>query len=241
MSDTVTIDARYCGPPTSGNGGYTAGALAQAMGIGAGDAVEIRLRVPPPLEVALTVERAGEVTRLVDHTGAEPVVVAEGRRVDAVELDPPTAATLLEATTATTPFDGVPLGARGPTGALWPLDEPAMYARGFLYEDVVKAVDVVVSKPGYGIIAECAANQTALLYTSRGHFREYDVLVAGMPRYLRARFLDQATLLAGRWEPALDALLAAPAPPERADVTGAEVAAARLLDMMGTCSTAVRS
>ena len=105
MSDTVTIDARYCGPPTSGNGGYTAGALAQAMGIGAGDAVEIRLRVPPPLEVDLTVERDGEVTRLVDHTGAEPVVVAEGRRVDAVELDPPTAATLLEATTATTPFD----------------------------------------------------------------------------------------------------------------------------------------
>ena len=79
-----------------------------------------------------------------------------------------------------------------------------MYARGFRYEDVVKAVDVVVTKPGYGIIAECAANGTALMYTSRGHFAEHDVLVAGMPRYLRTRYLDQATLLAGRWAPALD-------------------------------------
>ena len=38
--------------------------------------------------------------------------------------------------------------------------------------------DVVVTKPGYGIISECLANDTALLYTDRGHFIEYDVLVA---------------------------------------------------------------
>ena len=89
--------------------------------------------------------------------------------------------------TGTTLVDGVALQSRGAFGAILPLDEPWMYARGFRYEDVVKAVDVVVTKPGYGIIAECAANGTALLYTSRGHFPEYDVLVAGMPRYLRSR------------------------------------------------------
>ena len=60
-------------------------------------------------------------------------------------------------------------------------DEEAMYAAGLRYEDIVRAVDVVVSKPGYGIIAECLANDTALLYTSRGHFIEYDVLTAAMP------------------------------------------------------------
>ena len=134
--------------------------------------------------------------------------------------------------TGATRIDGAPLQTRGAFGAVLPLDETGMYARGFRYEDVVKAVDVVVSKPGYGIIAECAANGTALLYTSRGHFAEYDVLVAGMPRYLRTRYLDQATLLAGRWAPALDDLLAQPDPPERADVSGAEVAAELLLGMM---------
>lgn len=134
--------------------------------------------------------------------------------------------------TGTTPIDGVPLQARGRVGALVPLDEPGMYARGLRYEDVVKAVDVVVTKPGYGIIAECVANDTTLLYTSRGHFAEYDVLVAGMPRYLRSRYLDRETLLAGRWGAALDALLAQPEPPKRADVSGAEVAAGLLLDVL---------
>ena len=48
-----------------------------------------------------------------------------------------------------------------------------------------RAVDVVVTKPGYGIISECIANDTAMLYTSRGRFVEYDVMVAEMPRFLR--------------------------------------------------------
>ncbi len=105
------------------------------------------------------------------------------------------------------------------------IDEAAMYERGLRYEDLVRAVDVVVSKPGYGIISECLANDTALLYTSRGHFLEYDVLVAAMPRFLRAAFIGHADLFAGRWQPHLDALLAQPAPPETPATNGAEVAA----------------
>ena len=53
------------------------------------------------------------------------------------------------------------------------VDERAIYAAGYRYEDLVRAVDVVATKPGYGIISECIANDTALLYTSRGHFAEY--------------------------------------------------------------------
>ena len=75
-------------------------------------------------------------------------------------------------------------------------------------------MDVVATKPGYGIIAECIANGTALVYTSRGRFAEYDVLVREMPRYLRCAYLDNEALLAGRWQAALDAALNAPAPPE---------------------------
>jgi UDP:flavonoid glycosyltransferase YjiC (YdhE family) len=134
--------------------------------------------------------------------------------------------------TSTTPMGQRTLGEVGRTGSLIPLDEPGMYARGFLYEDIVHAMDVVVSKPGYGIIAECVANETALLYTTRGHFAEYDVLVAGLPRLLRAGFIDHDALFAGHWRPHLDALLAKPAPPERPRVDGADVAAALLLDMM---------
>jgi UDP:flavonoid glycosyltransferase YjiC (YdhE family) len=134
--------------------------------------------------------------------------------------------------TSTTPVGDRTLGDVGRTGSLIPLDEPDMYARGFLYEDIVRAMDVVVSKPGYGIIAECVANQTALLYTSRGHFAEYDVLVAGLPRVLPSAFIDHEALFAGRWAPHLDALLAQPAPSERPRVDGADVAAALLLGMM---------
>jgi L-arabinokinase len=100
---------------------------------------------------------------------------------------------------------------------------------GLKYEDLVAAADVVVSKPGYGIVSECIANGTALLYTSRGSFTEYDVLVEEMPRYLRCREVSQEDLLAGRWSDAIAALLAQPAPPEHPRVDGADVAAAAIL------------
>jgi hypothetical protein len=131
------------------------------------------------------------------------------------------------------PVAGVPKAPlQGRSSGLFPLDERAMYAAGFRYEDLVRAVDVVITKPGYGIIAECLANHTALLYTSRGDFIEYDVLTAAMPRFLRAAFLDHADLFSGAWQPHLDALLAQPPPPEQPRVDGADVAALLLLDMI---------
>jgi L-arabinokinase len=110
--------------------------------------------------------------------------------------------------------------------------EADLYGQGLRYQDLVRAVDVVVTKPGYGIIAECIANGAALLYTSRGRFREYDVLVREMPRYLRCEFLDQESLLAGRWRAALDRLVAQPAPPEHPRTDGAEVVAGMILDII---------
>jgi hypothetical protein len=113
------------------------------------------------------------------------------------------------------------------------IDEKAMYDNGYRYEDLVRAVDVVVTKPGYGIISECIANDTALLYTSRGDFREYQVLVDAMPKYLRSAFIDQADLFAGNWRSHLDGLLAQPAPPVKPMTNGAEVAADILLGILG--------
>jgi L-arabinokinase len=104
-------------------------------------------------------------------------------------------------------------------------DDRLIYEAGLRYEDVVRAVDVVFTKPGYGIISECIANDTPMVYTSRGRFAEYDVLVREMPRYLRCAYLDQASLLAGRWRAAADAAVNAPAPLEHPPTNGADVVA----------------
>jgi len=96
-------------------------------------------------------------------------------------------------------------------------------------DELMACADLVVSKPGYGIVSECIANDTALLYTSRGHFIEYDLFVAEMPRVVRCRFISQEDLLAGRWAEAISSLLAQPGPPERARVDGALVAAGIIL------------
>jgi hypothetical protein len=105
------------------------------------------------------------------------------------------------------------------------VDETDLYARGWRYEDLVAVADAVITKPGFGIVAECVANDTAVLYTSRGHFVEYDVLVREMPRWLRCRFLSNAAVLGGDWQEALDELLDQPPPPERIGIDGAERAA----------------
>jgi hypothetical protein len=105
-------------------------------------------------------------------------------------------------------------------------------SHGLQYEDLVAAADVVVSKPGYGIVSDCLANETALLYTSRGRFAEYEVFVDQMPRILRCRYISQEDLLAGRWADAVDALVAQPPPPERPRADGAEVAAAWILNSL---------
>jgi L-arabinokinase len=99
------------------------------------------------------------------------------------------------------------------------------------YEDLVAAADVVITKPGFGIIAECAANDTPLVYTSRGAFREYDVLVAEMPRYVRCAFLPPEDLRGGRWREAIDRAMGAARPPRpRSD--GAAVAAGVIREML---------
>jgi L-arabinokinase len=119
-------------------------------------------------------------------------------------------------------------------GVVARVDEPAMYAAGLRYEDLVRAMDVVITKPGYGIISDCIAAGTAMLYTSRGRFAEYEVLLSEMPRYLRCRYITREDLLAGRWRESLDALMAAPAPPERPRIDGAQVVARLIVDRLTT-------
>ncbi|MCL4822503.1 MAG: hypothetical protein KJ067_25555 [Vicinamibacteria bacterium] len=96
------------------------------------------------------------------------------------------------------------------------------------YEGLVAAADVVVSKPGYGIVTDAIGAGTRLLYADRGDFPEYPVLVRDMQPWLTCAHVPSERLRVGAIEPELRALLARPVtPPPRVD--GAEVAAARLL------------
>ncbi|MBX3026095.1 hypothetical protein KF840_14400 [bacterium] len=102
-------------------------------------------------------------------------------------------------------------------------------AAGVRYEDLVGAADAVLTKPGYGIVAECIANRTPIVYTARGRFAEYDVLVAGIEAHLAHAFIDPADLRAGRWRAALEGAWSMPAPAAPPPpVDGAEAVAAAL-------------
>lgn len=59
-ADEITIAARFCGPPTSGNGGYSSGRLAAFVE----GAAEITLRAPPPLDISLKVSKENGAAKL---------------------------------------------------------------------------------------------------------------------------------------------------------------------------------
>lgn len=118
------------------------------------------------------------------------------------------------------------------TGPVLRVAEEDIYARGLRYVDLVAAVDVVVTKPGYGIIADCVANKTAMLYTSRGRFVEYDVMVTEMPRFLRCEYIDLDSFLAARWRDPLTRLLKQPPPPEQPPTGGADVVADMIVERL---------
>lgn len=119
------------------------------------------------------------------------------------------------------------------TGLAAPLDNLRIITPGgtLSYPELVAAADVVVTKPGYGIVSEAIAHGTAVLYTSRGAFREQAVLVEGLQRYTRCREISNEDLLSGRWREDLDALLQLPLPADTLICHGDQVAADRLAEL----------
>jgi hypothetical protein len=91
----VIIDRRFCGPPDSGNGGYSCGVAAALID----GPAEVTLRSPPPLDRQLAVEGTAEGARVLD--GGQ--VVAEARPA-VVAIDPPPAPSFAEAEAATTRY-----------------------------------------------------------------------------------------------------------------------------------------
>jgi hypothetical protein len=56
MNQKILIAKQFCGPPSSGNGGYTCGLISQAMEMPA----DVTIRRPIPMEVDLEVHASGE-------------------------------------------------------------------------------------------------------------------------------------------------------------------------------------
>ncbi len=80
---TIVIPHRFRGPNTSGNGGYSAGTVAAALGRPLGPA-EVTLQLPPPLDVELPVVADADGVRIDSADGT--VALA---RSAALELEVP--------------------------------------------------------------------------------------------------------------------------------------------------------
>jgi len=97
------------------------------------------------------------------------------------------------------------------------------------FSDILASCDIVVSKPGFGLVSECIVNQKPLIYADRGDFAEYPYLVDGIEKYLQNVYIPSGKLYAGELGPYLKALKTAPLPVEKMPSGGAELIAHELI------------
>ena len=102
---------------------------------------------------------------------------------------------------------------------------------GLPFIDILASVDLVVTKPGYGMFAEAACNGNSILYTRRPDWAEYPVFVDWLNRHARAAAIDRGNLADDRLKQRIDDLLdqAEPKPP---CPNGGPEAAARILGVL---------
>lgn len=103
MQSSIVIEAKFRGPPDSGNGGYISGAFAEHLfalsggpNEGGGDAVQVTLRAPTPLDVEMQV--VGVDADHLDIKQGE-VLIAQAERTE-LELDVPTPPSFADAAAA---------------------------------------------------------------------------------------------------------------------------------------------
>jgi L-arabinokinase len=97
--------------------------------------------------------------------------------------------------------------------------------------DLVAAADVVLSKPGYGIVSECALHRTPLLAVERQGFLEVPELIRGFSALGPFEDLPRDEFFQGTWEPHLWRLLERPRAWRDVPEDGARVVAGRLAEL----------
>ena len=100
------------------------------------------------------------------------------------------------------------------------------------YEDLLRGVDVIITKPGYGIVADVISHHVPMLYTDRGDFPEYPRLVEALDDCATAEYIPQSELLAGDVGPYLDRLLSKDPNWPNINLDGADVAAETVLTIL---------
>src|SRR5262245_20827914 len=98
MSRTITIAKRFCGPPTSANGGYFCGTVAALSA----QTVTVRLIKPPPLETALDVVELPEGGVQVKHG---ETLIAQSRPAELI-VEPPAPPTYVQVLDASLRYAG---------------------------------------------------------------------------------------------------------------------------------------
>ena len=117
-------------------------------------------------------------------------------------------------------------------GYLYVTDQD-LHAAGLRYNDLVRAVDVVMSKPGYSTVAETAANHSGLILTERTDFLEASAIIQYAEKTLPFALISNDDLFDGRWEEAIEAVLAQlPFDFSGIERNGAEVVAKRLIEVV---------
>ena len=79
--------------------------------------------------------------------------------------------------------------------AAWNVEAPRherLRTAGWPFADMLRSVDAVVTKPGYGTFAEAACNGTAVLYQRREDWPEQDCLIEWLHANGRAREMSEA-------------------------------------------------
>lgn len=100
------------------------------------------------------------------------------------------------------------------------------------YQDLVRAADAIVTKPGYGIVADVLAHRMPILYTERKDFPEYPRLVEALADLAPAEFIPQEELFSGNIIPYLKRLLGKAKNWPQVSLEGATAAAEKILAMI---------
>ena len=97
------------------------------------------------------------------------------------------------------------------------------------FSDVLRVCDVVVSKLGYGIVSECIATQTRMVWPPREGFVEDAIVEKEVPPFVPMTTMLREDYYAGRWASYLRRAMELPVPARRMPVDGAEACAKWLL------------
>ncbi len=100
------------------------------------------------------------------------------------------------------------------------------------HEEAVAAADIVVCKPGYGIVAETIINRTPVLYISRKDYIENTVLVEGLHKYGIAEEISKEDFLSGKWRVYINKLLSCNKTWQSIDSSGAKVAVEEMFNLL---------